>query len=72
VCQDIRILGVKNWRSVALNREEWRKFWGMPGLTKGCRSSDDDDDDDASFGLSFKTFRRLESVDYLCRVGWTE
>jgi hypothetical protein len=22
VCQDIRILGVKNWRSVALNREE--------------------------------------------------
>jgi hypothetical protein len=24
VCQDIRILGVKNWRSVALNREEWR------------------------------------------------
>jgi hypothetical protein len=24
VCQDIRILGVKTWRSVALNREEWR------------------------------------------------
>jgi hypothetical protein len=24
VCQDIRILGVKNWRNVALNREEWR------------------------------------------------
>jgi hypothetical protein len=24
VCQDNRILGVKNWRSVALNREEWR------------------------------------------------
>jgi hypothetical protein len=24
VRQDIRILGVKNWRSVALNREEWR------------------------------------------------
>jgi hypothetical protein len=24
VCQDIRILGVKNWRSVALNREERR------------------------------------------------
>jgi hypothetical protein len=23
-CQDIRTLGVKNWRSVALNREEWR------------------------------------------------
>jgi hypothetical protein len=24
MCQDIRILGVKNWRSVALNREEWQ------------------------------------------------
>jgi hypothetical protein len=24
VCQDIRVLGVKNWRSVALNREEWQ------------------------------------------------
>jgi hypothetical protein len=24
VCQDIRILGVKNWRSVAMSREEWR------------------------------------------------
>jgi hypothetical protein len=24
VCKDIRILSVKNWRSVALNREEWR------------------------------------------------
>jgi hypothetical protein len=24
VCQDIRILGIKNWRSVALNREERR------------------------------------------------
>jgi hypothetical protein len=24
VWQDIRILGVKNWRSVALNGEEWR------------------------------------------------
>jgi hypothetical protein len=24
VCQDIRILGVKNWRNVALDMEEWR------------------------------------------------
>jgi hypothetical protein len=24
VCQDIRILGVKNWRNVALYRDEWR------------------------------------------------
>jgi hypothetical protein len=37
VCQDIRILGVKNWRSVALNREEsWiilRKARAHKGLS---------------------------------------
>jgi hypothetical protein len=37
VCKDIRILGVKNWRSVALNREEWqiilRKAWAHKGLS---------------------------------------
>jgi hypothetical protein len=26
VWQDIRILGVRNWRSAASNREEWRKI----------------------------------------------
>jgi hypothetical protein len=37
VCQDIRILGVKNWRSVAMNREEWwiilRKARAHQGLS---------------------------------------
>ena len=26
VDQDMRILGVKNWKKVALNREEWAEF----------------------------------------------
>jgi len=26
VDQDIRILGVKNWKKVALNRDEWAKL----------------------------------------------
>jgi hypothetical protein len=42
VCQDIRILGVKNWR----NREEWRIILRKARAPKGCRASDDDDDDD--------------------------
>jgi hypothetical protein len=35
VCQDIRILGVKNWRSVALNREEWRIILRKTRARKG-------------------------------------
>jgi hypothetical protein len=42
VCQDIRILGVKNWRSVALNREEWQIILRRPGLTKGYCASDNE------------------------------
>jgi hypothetical protein len=26
VIQDIRVLGVKNWRNVARDREDWRKL----------------------------------------------
>jgi hypothetical protein len=39
VCQDIRIPGVKNWRSVALNREEWRIILWKARAHKGlsCR-----------------------------------
>jgi hypothetical protein len=40
VWQDIRILGVKNWRSVASNREEWRtiprKARAHTGLSCQC------------------------------------
>jgi hypothetical protein len=45
VCQDIRILGVKNWWSVALNREEWRIILRKARAHKGCSANDDDDDD---------------------------
>jgi hypothetical protein len=39
VCQDIRILGVKNWRVVALNKEEWRIIFRKASSHKGlsCR-----------------------------------
>jgi hypothetical protein len=36
VRQDIRILGIRNWRNSALNREEWRKHLRRPGHTSGC------------------------------------
>jgi hypothetical protein len=42
VWQDIRILGIKNWRSVALNREEWQAILRKPGPTQGCRADVDD------------------------------
>jgi hypothetical protein len=45
VDQDMRILGVKNWKRVALNRDEWAKLLRRPGPTRGCRANDDDDDD---------------------------
>jgi hypothetical protein len=35
VWQDIRILGVKNWRSVALNGEEWRAILRKARAHKG-------------------------------------
>jgi hypothetical protein len=36
VDQDMRILEVKNWKKVALNRDEWVYFLRRPGPTKGC------------------------------------
>jgi hypothetical protein len=41
VVQDIRILGVKNWKKVALNRDEWAKLLRRPGPTKGRRTNDE-------------------------------
>jgi hypothetical protein len=35
VCQDIRIMGVQKWRSVALNREEWRIILRKASAHKG-------------------------------------
>jgi hypothetical protein len=36
VDQDMTTLGVKNWRRVALDREEWAKVLRRPEPTKGC------------------------------------
>jgi hypothetical protein len=42
VVQDVRILGVKNWRKVALNRDEWAKLLKKSKAHQG-RANDDDD-----------------------------
>jgi Zn-finger nucleic acid-binding protein len=42
----MRILEVKNWKKVALDRDEWAKLLKKARPTKGCRANDDDDDDD--------------------------
>jgi len=41
VDQDMRISGVKNWKKVTLNRDEWAQLLKKP--TRGCRANDDDD-----------------------------
>jgi hypothetical protein len=38
VDQDIRILGVKNWKKVALNRDEWEKLLKKAGGHQGLSS----------------------------------
>jgi hypothetical protein len=38
VDQDIRILGVKNWKKVALNRDEWAKLLKKARAHQGLRS----------------------------------
>jgi hypothetical protein len=45
VVQDMRILGVKNWRKVALETNGQNSL-RRQGPTRGCRANDDDDDDD--------------------------
>jgi hypothetical protein len=39
--QDIRILGVKNWKKVALDRDEWAKLLKKARAQYGCRANDD-------------------------------
>jgi hypothetical protein len=46
VDQDMRILEVRNWKKVALDRDEWVNFLRRPGPTMGCRANNDDDNDD--------------------------
>jgi hypothetical protein len=38
VFQDMRILGVKNWRKVALNRDEWAKLLKKARAHQGLSS----------------------------------
>jgi hypothetical protein len=42
VIQDIRALGVKNWRNVAMKREDWRKLPKKVRSTQGCRANADE------------------------------
>jgi hypothetical protein len=43
VDQDMRILGVKNWKKFTLNETIGKSFLKRPGPTRGCRANDDDD-----------------------------
>jgi hypothetical protein len=38
VVQDMRILGVKNWKKVALNRDEWAKLLRKARALQGLSS----------------------------------
>ena len=42
VDQDMRKLGVKNWKKVALNIDDRQSFLRWPGPTRGCPANDDD------------------------------
>jgi hypothetical protein len=44
VIQDIRALGVKNLRNVAMSRENWLKILKKVESTYNCQASDVDDD----------------------------
>jgi hypothetical protein len=39
----MRILGVKNWKKVAHDRDEWSKLLKKARATRGCRANDDDE-----------------------------
>jgi hypothetical protein len=43
---DLRTMGVKRWRNVANDREEWRRIVREAKALHGPRSATDDDDDD--------------------------
>jgi hypothetical protein len=43
VVYDIRILGERNWRNLALIGKNGGSFWRRPGLMKGCQANDDDE-----------------------------
>jgi len=45
VDRDMRILEVKNWKKIALDREEWAKLVKKARAHQGLSSNDDNDDD---------------------------
>jgi hypothetical protein len=51
--KNARMLGIRNWRATAMNREECRKLL----KEANCSADDDDDDDDRRFDFS-ETCRR--------------
>jgi hypothetical protein len=57
VDQDMRILKVKNWKKVTLDRDEWAKLLKKVGPTKGCRANGDDDDESRITNLSTRLIR---------------
>jgi hypothetical protein len=60
VIQDIKTLGVKNWRKLAMEKESWQKRLGKARAHVGCRADDDDDDDG---GLKFMThFKKAQVI----------
>jgi hypothetical protein len=44
VDQDMRIPEIKNWKKVALERDEWAKLLKKATAHQGLSSQDDDDD----------------------------
>jgi hypothetical protein len=46
VDHDIRILGERNERNSAINREEWRKHLKKARPMYDCRANDDDEEKD--------------------------
>jgi hypothetical protein len=45
VVEDMRILGVKNWKKSPSTQTKGQSFLEKPGPTRGCRDNDDNDDD---------------------------
>jgi hypothetical protein len=46
--QDIKTLGVKNWRNVAMDKESWQKILRKARAHVGLSCLADDDDDDTT------------------------
>jgi hypothetical protein len=64
----MRILEAKNWKKVALEREEWASFLRRPGPTEVCQANDDDYDVSGQLtGPIFQVSIKMKP-DRLCRI----